>query len=43
MQLRENDMKFDEELKSMLENPTADCHALVIGDLTISLSLKGVV
>ena len=43
MQLRDNDIKVNDEPKSMLEILTADCHALVISDLAITLCLKGVV
>ena len=35
MQSRDNDILVNDESTSMIENPTADCHTQVIGDLTI--------
>jgi len=43
MQLRDNDIKVKDEPKSMLEHPTEWYHCIIVGDLKIALSLKGVV
>jgi len=38
-----DDIKFNDEPKSILKHPMDDCHAVLIGDLQILLSLKGFV
>ena len=41
MQLRDNEIKVNDEPKSMLEHPTEWNHCIIVEDLKISLSLKG--
>ena len=43
MQLRDNDIKVNDEPKSMLEHPTEWNHCIIVEDLKIALSLKRVV
>jgi len=40
MQLRDNNIKVNDKLKSMLENPMDDSHTLVNGNLNISPFIK---
>ena len=43
MQLRDNDIEVNDLPKSMHRNPTTSDHAIIVDDLTITLSIRGII
>jgi len=43
MQLRDNDIEDNDLPKSMCKDPTTNDHAIIVDDLTITLSIRGII